>query len=454
MAIADQLADYLTSLRFEDLPAETVHAAKRLILDTLGAARAGAAEPGCAEVIAAMAAIEGGASESGGATMWANGQRTSPAAAALINGTCAAALDYDSLHFAGIVHPEIVTLPAALAMAEREGCSGRDLILAVVAGSDLMCRIALSTERNSAWFGTSSTGAFGAAAAAGIALKLNARAMRDALGLALCQASGTRQAIVEKTLAKRMQSAFAARNGVYAAELARHGISGPAESLEGEGGYYTAFEAGNPAVLLDGLGKRFETGNIGIKKYPSCACNHAAIEAASRLVGANGLKAKDVKDISVRITPFMNTLVGAPFDPGVNPQVAAQFSVQYSVAAVLMRGEFKLDDITPKRVCDADIGRLARSITVEVDNQSDGMLAPSTVRLAAGGRVLEETVRAVPGSADAPLSDAEVMAKFRDCLGFGSAAMPGERAEALAQGIAHLDQVERLDDFMAARLAA
>jgi 2-methylcitrate dehydratase PrpD len=451
MAIADQLADHLTALRFEDLPAHTVHAAKRLILDTLGAARAGAAEPGCAEVAAAVGAIEGGAGQS---TLWSSGQRTSPAAAALINGTCAAALDFDSLHFAAIVHPEIVTLPAALALAEREGCSGRDLILAVVAGSDLMCRIALSTERNSAWFGTSTAGAFGAAAAAGIALRLDKTQMRNALGLALCQSSGTLQAIVEKTLANRMQSAFAARNGVYAAELARHGISGPAQSIEGEGGYYAAYEPGDAAVLLEGLGKRFEGANIGIKKYPSCACNHAAIEAVSRLVSANGIRAKDVKDVSVRITPFMNTLVGAPYDPGSNPQVAAQFSVQYSVASVLTHGGFKLADITPQRACDPEVGRLARSITVEVDNRSDGTLAPSTVRVTAGGRVLEETIRAVPGSAEAPLSDAEVLAKFRDCLGFGPAAMPDARAQSLAEALANLEQVERLDEFMPASLAA
>ncbi len=451
MAIADQLADHLTSLRFEDLPGATIHAAKRLILDTLGAARAGAAEPGCAEVTAAVGAIEG---TDGPCTVWSTGKRTTPAAAALINGTCAAALDYDSLHFDGIVHPEIVTLPAALALAEREGRSGRDLILAVVAGSDLMCRIALSTERNSPFFATSSAGAFGAAAAGGIALGLDRTQMRNALGLALCQSSGTLQAIVEKTLAKRMQSAFAARNGVYAAELARHGITGPAESLEGPGGYYTAFEAGDPAVLLEGLGKRFETGNIGIKKYPSCACNHAAIEAASRLVGANRLAAKDIKNVTVRITPYMNTLVGAPFDPSRNPQVAAQFSVQYSVAAVLARGNFKLADITPERVCDPEIGRLARSVTVEIDNRSDGMLTPASVRITAGDRVLEETIRAVPGSADAPLSDDEVMAKFRDCLGFGPAALPDARAKSLAEALAHLEQVERLDEFLPANLAA
>lgn len=449
--IADRLADHLAALRFEDLPPPTVHAAKRLILDTLGVARAGSAEPGCAEVAAAVEAAEAGAGRS---TVWSDGRRTSAAAAALINGTCAAALDYDSLHFAAVVHPEIVTLPAALALAEREGRSGRDLILAVAAGGDLMCRIALSAGRGSPWFATSTAGTFGAAAAAGIVLGLDRDRMRHALGLALCQASGTSQAILERTLAKRLQSAFAARNGVHAAEMARHGITGPAESLEGPAGYYAAFEAGDPAVLLDGLGKRFETASTGIKKYPSCACNHTAIQAASRLVSVNRLEMRDVQTVSVRITPFMNRLVGAPYDPSVDPQVAAQFSVQYSVAAVLMRRGFRLADITPKRARDPEIGRLARSITVEIDNHADGMLAPATVRVAAAGQVLEETVRVVPGSAEAPLTDEEVLAKFRDCLGFGPAAMPEARAEALAEAVTHLEQVDRLDELLPARLAA
>lgn len=449
MLIADRLADHLASLRFEDLEGSTIHAAKRLILDTLGVARAGSAEPGCAEVAAAVDAAEAG---TGRSTVWSDGRKTSPAAAALINGACAAALDYDSLHFAAVVHPEIVVLPAALALAEREGRSGRDLILAVAAGGDLMCRLGLCAEGGSPWFATSTAGAFGAAAAAGIILGLDKQRMRHALGLALCQASGTSQAILERTLAKRIQSAFAARNGVYAAELARHGITAPAASIEGSAGYWAVFAAGDRTALLDGLGERFETANTGIKKFPSCACNHAAIQAVSRLTSAHRLRARDVKDVSVCITPFMNRLVGAPYDPSVDPQVAAQFSVQYSVATVLVRGGFSLADITPERARDPEVGRLARSIRVEVDNSDNGTLAPSTVRVAAAGRLLEETVRAVPGSADAPLTDEEVLAKFRDCLGFGPAAMPAARGEALAEAIIHLERVDRLDEVLPARL--
>ncbi|MEO8558109.1 MAG: MmgE/PrpD family protein [Rhodospirillales bacterium] len=450
MAITDRLAEHLTSLRFEDLPDDAIHAAKRLILDTLGVARAGAGEPGCAEIMAAVAHEEG----TGRSTIWANGKRTSAPAAALINGVAAAALDYDSLHFKGVTHPEIITLPAAMALAERENRSGRDLILAVVAGGDLTNRIALSTGRSSGWFTTTIAGIFGATAGSGLMLGLDQLAMRNALGLALCQCSGTMQAVYERSLAKRMQSAFAARNGVYAAQFAKHGIGGPVEAFEGPGGYYALFEPGDAEILFDGLGQRFEIVNTGIKKFSSCACNHAAIEATCRLIDAHPLRADDITSINVRITPFMQQLVGAPFDPSTNPQVAAQFSVQYSIASVLLRRKFGLDDLTPERAQDPEVFKLARRITVEVDQNATQMLTPATVRIETADRRFEETVDVVPGSIGAALSDSEVIAKFYDCMKFGPAAMNAERGEALADAIAGLENIERLDGLFAARMAA
>jgi len=450
MAITDRLSEHLTKLRYEDLPDAAVHAAKRLILDTLGVARAGAGEPGCAEITAAVANEEG----IGRSTIWANGKLTSAPAAALINGTAAAALDYDSLHFKGVTHPEIITLPAALALAEQENRSGRDLILAVVAGGDLTNRIALSTGRSSGWFTTTIAGVFGATAASGLMLGLDKLGMRDALGLALCQCSGTMQAVLERSLAKRMQSAFAARNAVYAAQFAKHGINGPVEAFEGPGGFYTVFEPGNVDILFDGLGQRFEIVNTGIKKFSSCACNHAAIEATCRLIDANPVKADDVKSINVTITPFMQQLVGAPFDPSSNPQVAAQFSVQYSIASVLLRRKFGLDNLTPQRAQDPEVFKLARRVKIEVDQNATEMLTPATVRIETANHRFEETVYAVPGSFDAPLSDAEVTAKFHDCMKFGPAAMSDARAESLADAVAGLEKIERLGDFLPKRMAA
>ncbi|MGE0154958.1 MAG: MmgE/PrpD family protein [Reyranellaceae bacterium] len=446
MAISDRLAQHIASTRYDDLPASAIAAAKRLIIDTMGTGYAGAAEPGCAEVADTVLA-DGAAPH---ASLWSGGRRTSVMGAALANGTFAAALDYDSLHFDGVLHPEIVTLPAALALGERERLSGRDLITAIVVGGDLMCRLAMSTGRDAAWFGTSTHGTFGAAAAAAVMLGLDAGQVRNALGLALCQASGTYQAVTEKTLAKRIQSAFAARSGVLAAELARRGVTGPVASIEGPAGYYSAFEPGDAEVLLADLGRRYETENTGIKKYPSCACNHAPVQAAIDLGRRNAIPVESIGRVRVRITPYMHRLVGGAFNPAGDLQVAAQFSVKYSVACGLLRGEFKLADLGRDRVLEPRVRALAERVEIEVDAVNSGFLQPATVFVETGGRVLERTVDVVPGSTQAPLSDGEVAEKFQDCMSHGAAG--GEEIDAglLYESLSALEDVDDLGAMMAA----
>ena len=447
MAISDQLADHIVSMRYDDLPASAIDAARRLIIDTIGTGYAGASEPGCGE-IADMVLVDGAAPRS---TLWSTGQRTSAMGAALANGTFAAALDYDSLHFDGVIHPEIVTLPAALALGEREKRSGRDLIRAIVIGGDLMCRMAMSTGRNAAWFVTSTNGTFGAAAAASIMLGLDREQTRNALGLALCQAGGTIQAVLERTLAKRMQSAFASHSGMRAAELARRGVTGPVDAFEGPAGYYAAFEPGDAAALLDGLGQRYETLNTGIKKFPSCACNHAAIQASIELARDYDIVADELKRVHVKITPYMQQVVGGDFDPRGDLQVAAQFSVRYSVACALMRRELRLGDLMPERVLEPKVRALADRIEIELDGDNDGFLSPATVTVeTAAGRV-QRTVQAVPGSTQAPLSDGDVADKFYDCLSYGVAkGQPAIDGARLFANLSALETVADLNAMMAA----
>jgi len=446
MSISDRLAGHIASVRYEDLPDVAVSAAKRLIMDTLGTGYAGASEPGCAEIADTVLA-DGAAPH---ATLWSTGERTSAIGAALANGTFAAALDYDSLHFDGVIHPEIVTLPAALALGERERRNGRDLIRAVVVGGDLMCRMAMSTGRNAAWFVTSTNGTFGAAAAAAIMLGLDREQTRNALGLALCQASGTIQAVLERTLAKRMQSAFAARNGVLAAELARRGVTGPTEAFEGQAGYYAAFEAGDASVLFDGLGERYEALNTGIKKFPSCACNHAAIQAAIDLAGDSGIAAGDIGRVRVKITPYMQQVVGGDFNPTGDLQVAAQFSVRYSVACALLRRELKLRDLMADRVLEPQVRTLAERIEIEIDEGNPGFLSPATVTVETGRGSVQRTIDAIPGSVQAPLSDRDVAAKFHDCMAYGAAMGRTIDARRLFDGLSSLEQVENLGELMMA----
>ena len=439
MSVSSTIAAYVAGLRYEDLPATLVAAAKRNILDTLAVAWAGSDAPGSSALINVATQM----ADTGGASLWGSDLRVAPATAAFTNGALAAALDYDGLHLDAIVHPAVVTLPAALATCELRGASGRELIAAFVAGTELMCRLGLSASGHSGWFYTSLYGAFGAAAAASRARALDADTTLMALGMALSHAGGTQQANVERTLTKRLQSAFAAKSGVEVSALARAGMTGPSEPIEGRFGLYALYERGDPALVVEGLGTRFATEDIAFKKYPCCGCAHASIEAALAIGRRESFAASEIERIRIVISPYMHRLVGSPFDPTDNPQVAAQFSVEYAVAVALLRQRFAIADIEPDAVRDPEVARLVARIDVSVDERWPEPLVPSevTVRLHSG-RELHERVDAFPGGPAMPMSDGELDAKAVDCFTRGAAPLDADGARALVALVRRLDDVD------------
>jgi 2-methylcitrate dehydratase PrpD len=258
---------------------------------------------------------------------------------------------------------------------------------------------------------------FGAAAAAARLLKLDAAGVRDALGLAFSHAGGTQQALIEKTMAKRLQSAFAARNGVFCALLAAAGGRAPAEAFEGKFGFYAKYDAGDPTMLLADLGVRFEHVATAVKKYPSCTANHPAVEGALALARELDLKPDDVDGVEVTISPFSHQLVGAPYDPGANPQVAAQFSIQYSLASALLRRRLAIADIRPEAALDPEARAFAAKVEVKVDAANKSKFAPAEVAIHTKIHgTLKRRVEHVPGTAQSPMSEADLHAKVRDCV--------------------------------------
>ncbi len=435
------LAQWAAGLRYEDLPPAAVAQAKRLMLDTLAVAWAGTGADGVAPV-RALALAQQGRPES---VLWAFGERLPAPQAAFINGMTAAALDFDSVHDEATVHADIVVLPAVLALAERGRLSGREMLAAYVAGDEILVRLGLAVQRNPGWFYTSVLGVFAAAAAAGRALRLDARGIQAAMGVALSRAAGTQQPLIERSLTKRLQSAFAARDGVEAALLAQAGVSAPADLFAGQCGFEALYTGLDEAIVLAGLGREYRFTSLTLKKYASCFCNHAPIEAALELVRRGGLRADDVADVRVRISPFMARLVGAPFAPGDNSQVSAQFSVQYSVASALARGRFSADDIHPDAVADPVVQALAQRIRVDVDPVQPGKFAPATVTLRTrAGAELVATATELPGTPSHPMTDASLRDKAMVC--FLSGARPLAAGEA-GRLMATIDRVETLTDM-------
>jgi 2-methylcitrate dehydratase PrpD len=360
-----------------------------------------------------------------------------------------AALDFDSLGRDAPVHVNIAVLPAALAIAERKHSSGEDFLAALVIGSDLLCRMAAATTPPHRGFHYTSTfGVFGAAAASARLLGLSPEATRHALGIAYTQAAGTQQANIEPSLTKRMLSAFAARAGVFAALLAERGLTAPANVIEGPFGLYELYQAGDPDRLLDQLGERFDNANLSIKKYPSCGCNHTTIEGVLRLVTAHDLKPDDVKSIDVTVSPYIDRIVGMPYDPGSDPQVAAQFSIRYSAACALVRRRLTLLDIQADAARDPAVTRHVGKVGVIVDPNLTGDRGPVRVCIeTTNGRKLSCDVEHVPGSTESPLTQTEIDEKFAGCFALGVAPLARKQIRRLTQRVQQLESVVDMATF-------
>ena len=438
------LAEWTAGLRYEDLPAPVVARAKRLLLDTLAVAWAGSGAEGIA-ALQALALRQGGARD---ARVWTSADSVPAPQAAFLNGAMAAALDFDSVHDEATVHADIVVVPAVLGIAEFRDLGGKDFLTAYVAGDELLVRLGLAIQTHPGWFYTSALGVFAAAAASARALGLGVEGILSAMGIALSRASGTQQALVERATTKRLQSAFAARDGVEAALLAQCGVSAPKALFEGQCGFESLFTKLDHAKILDGLGRDYRLASLTLKKHASCFCNHAAIEATLDLVARHKLTAGEVAEASVRISPFMARLVGAEFSPGDNPQVAAQFSVQYSIASVLARGQFSVADIEPAAVADERVGALARRIRVIVDPAQTGKFVPATVTVKRkDGSQFEATATELPGTPDHPMTDTEHRAKVMGCLASGARPMTAAQAARFAARIEGLESLASMRDL-------
>jgi 2-methylcitrate dehydratase PrpD len=441
-SLTHRLAEHVAETPFGAIPAEAREAAKLFLLDTLACAWAGSDAPGCREAHALLAE-EGGRSD---ATAWAFGTRMPAQHAAFLNGTTSAALDYDALGRGVPVHVNVAVMPAALAVAERQGATGAEALAAIVLGSDVTYRLALAgIFPHRGWSYTSVLGAFGAAAATARLLKLDAAATRHALGLAYLQAAGTQQANIEPSLAKRMLSGWGARAGTFAALLAARGITAPAAVIEGAFGLHRMYQPGDPAVILDRLGAWFGGTDLSIKKYPSCGCNHTAIEAMLRLRALHGLTAAHVGRIRARISPYMDRIVGMTYDPSRDPQVAAQFSIRYSLACALVRGRLGLAEIEAEAAHDPAINEVVPRVLLDIEPSWTSDRGPVELTVeTTDGRVLTAREENLPGSREAPIPPEDLQGKFAECLGRGVRPLrPAARREMMAR----LDALERWPDM-------
>ncbi len=439
------LARGIVQTRYEDIPAEAVATAKLFILDSLGVALAGSTATGCAEVVKFIKE-QGGKPDS---SIFVFGGKVPAQEAALANAMMIHGRDFDDTHEGSVGgHCNVSVLPAALALAEKNGASGKEFITAVILGIDLMARIGHGGRLFHGWHNTATLGAFGAAAAAGKILMLSEAQMVNALGIVFSQAAGNRQGRADGALTKRMGPAFSARAGVFSALLAERGLTGAKNILQGPWGFFKLYgektgqsvDAEAVARMLDQMGKRFEVVNLSAKPYPCCRLTHGAIEATLSLMKENGLQEKDVQKIMIQASPVIYDTVGHPFQIRDNPQVDAQFSIPYTVAAALQRGKVTLEDFEVEVVRQPRTGELSKKVIVQEDK---GMGKYGTIVniYSHSGRSFTKRVDVFKGHPQNPLSREEFLQKFRDCARFSAVPLDSQRVERI---LGHLQELEKI----------
>lgn len=415
MGTASQsLAEFVAGLRPDDLPADVVVAAKRHILDAAGVALAAAAV-GTVTPAAEMVHSWSGATE---ASVIGHDFKAPAPGAALVNGALVHALSYDDTHVESLVHASAVVMPAALAVAEEVGASGREMIAGVVAGYEVAARAGAAAPGRFGVRGLDTTGAcgvFGAAAAAGSLWGLSAQEIAHAFGIAGSQAAGLLAALTEGAASAALQPGWAALAGITAADLARRGATGPSTVFEGPHGIFDAFlhgEEPDRSRLVRGLGTEWETTRTGIKPYPASDFLHAFMDAG---VAAH-LKWADIDEIVCFLTPAAIGLVAEPRAPRLHPATlaAAQTSLPFAVASAIVGGRQALDLFGDDARADRRILQLAERIRVEPDptlpfpRTLGGRIRVHT----RGGRTLEIEELTNRGHPDRPLSDDELHQKF------------------------------------------
>ena len=435
------LARFAAEVEVSGLPDAVVSQLKAVILDSIGVSLAGAAAPGVDAVIRAVATW-GGREES---TLYAHPQRVPAPWAALANGVMATARDFDDTLDDAMLHTQPSVLAAALALGEARGASGADLLAAVAAGSELLCRMGRARRRGQEFLPTGTLASMAAAAAAARVLRFDAPTLLDACGIAYSQSAANVQPLREGATVKRVHAGFAAKVGVVSAVLAEGGLTGAHRWLEGEFGYFRLYERGDydPPTLTEGLGHRFHLLDLSLKPYPSARDNHGAVEAALALTREHGLNPADVVGVEVTLPPNAFGVSGQPLGSvGGHPVVEAIASAAYCVACAICRRRLRLEDLTEDAVWDPAVRALAARVTVRCDPavRDPVTFVPQSVAIRLrDGRVLRAAVSVLRGHPARPLGDSERLQKFHDCCDFCPRPISARRREAIVEAVARLE---------------
>jgi aconitate decarboxylase len=447
------MAEFAANLKLEDVPQHVLTRARELLLDGLGCGLFAADVQWTRILARVVAQMEPGG---GQASVWGRGETASAAHAALLNGTMIQGYELDDANQA-CFHACAIVLPAVFAAADYIGAQnvdGKTLLRAIIAGFEVGPRVGLCLDGDrmivKGWHAPGIFGPFPAALAAGIVLGLDADQHYHALGIAGTQASGLMSAQFG-SMVKRMQCGKNAQSGLYAALLAKEGFTGITDIFERKyGGFCTTFtqteDEFDLSELTDGLGERWETMRIDFKRHAALGTNFAAMDAIEEL-RKEGLQAEDVEEVVVHATQATVSHGGWSYEP--SGLTSAQMNLGFCVATMLVEGEVFVDQMVEANIARPDLIALARRVKAVRDPQReqqgrDHARGARVEVMLKDGRTVSKTVDFFIGSHHRPLSNEQVLAKFRKLARNTLPLSACDRIEELVWSVDRLDSVVEL----------
>ena len=424
-------------IRYDEIPGDALEVARHCLLDLLGCALAGSREP-LTEIL-----VEQVTTSDGPATLIGRRERAPWSAAALVNGAAGHALDFDDTHTLMSGHPSAPVVPALLALVEKEGARGADLLAAVVAGIELECRLTalLGPGHYGAGFhSTATVGAFGAAAACAHLLGLDEERWLHALGIAGTQAAGLKSAF--GSMAKPLHAGRAAETGLLAALLARGGFTANPCVLEAPQGFAATHAGGELRTdALDRLADQFLVRDTLFKYHAACYLTHAAIEAAGSLRTHHALAPERIARVEVRVDPSLLSVCNVA-EPRTG--LEGKFSLR-ATTAMALRGDDTADPatFTDARMADPGLVRLRDRVAI-VPVAGTGATRTTVTVDTDRGRLVAEADTGV-AAVDMRAQRERLEAKF---LALATPVLGRARAEALATGALTAHQLPGAADLL------
>ena len=448
--LTTHVAEFVVSLKFADIPAEPLELGKKSILDGLGLALSGSKAETWGLVREYLKSF--GFPPSGGAAVLGSAVRYPARFAAFANGVAIHVDDFDDTQLAVgkdrvyglLVHPTVCVLPAALATAEVEGRSGKDLLVAYHAGVEVECKIAEAISPRhyeDGFHSTGTCGVFGGTSACAKLKGLDVVHTARALGIAASHAAGLRENF--GTMMKPFQAGHATESGVVAADFAAIGWTAAEQILEAQRGFFHAYGGTyDPAAIVDRLGKPWtlQSPGVSIKPFPSGSLTHPGMTELFRLIQENSIRSADVERVEVGANRNMeSTLLHHHPKTGLQ----AKFSMEFCMAILLLDGKADQTKFTDAVVNRNDVQKMIDRIHFGVDPEAekagyDKMTTILKITLK-DGRTISGGADFGKGSPTNPMTYDEVAEKFRGCAAF--AEWPSAQANQIIELVRKLEDV-------------